>query len=205
MANWPDSKAPRHDVDDSIPRVVPGALLHSQHHTPDLPHRDQHATQGQEPDIIAYNLSWARLVRTAARVVAADSGAAITSGDGAITASGMQVRSVPRPQDCAGSPGSPPILGLREPAACCAHQRNGCHGEQGASMRWPAAGSELPRCYWPGASAAIPGQWPGRSRGGRTGSGVGQHHRGRGPVRGGQVRESELSSCAGTVIVYVSA
>lgn len=55
MANWPDNKAPRHDVDDSTPRVVPGALLHSQHHTPDLPHRDQHATKTQKPDISTYN------------------------------------------------------------------------------------------------------------------------------------------------------
>jgi hypothetical protein len=62
MANWPDNKAPRHDVDDSTPRVVSGALLHSRHHTPDLPHRDQHATQAQEPDINAYNTKKLRAV-----------------------------------------------------------------------------------------------------------------------------------------------
>jgi len=62
MANWPDNKAPRHDVDDSTPRVVPGALLHSRHHTRDLPHRDQHATQAQEPDISAYNTGKLRAV-----------------------------------------------------------------------------------------------------------------------------------------------
>ena len=36
--------------------------MHSQHHTPDLPHRDQHATQAQEPDINAYNTGKLRAV-----------------------------------------------------------------------------------------------------------------------------------------------
>ena len=36
--------------------------MHSQHHTPDLPHRDQHATQAQEPDISAYNTGKLRAV-----------------------------------------------------------------------------------------------------------------------------------------------